>query len=369
MNILYIYADNQTEWNCSEWRCAVPNRAINDLGGKHKSDMLFVRQFAMMDEEARTKTHDADLVIVQRLLIGEILPRIMELQANGKVVIGELDDGYHFMPKKVRAYKFWHEGKFTRVENNEEVESKMRHTPVEQLEWAMKIVHGMTTPSPQIAKDWKRFTDNTWVVPNYIDASHYLPYKKKRWEKTETFVIGWGGSHSHKVSWSDSNIIEALRRICEKYYNVRIYICGHNFEIVKMMEGFKKQVIDYKWVPHNEWPRLLSKFDMGLIPLVGRYDARRSWVKSLEYTLMGIPWVGTKSPPTAELQDYGYRVSNNVDSWEKSITNVIENYKDAKLRVDAGFDTASAADINLHTEELLDIYDEIYTHIKGQLPK
>ena len=218
MNILYVYADHQGEWNCSEWRCAVPNRAINTLGTKHKSDMLFAQQFASFDEEAKTKVRDADLIIVQRLLIAEVLPRIMEAQANGKVVVAEVDDGYHYMPKILRAYPFWHEGVFTmRDEQGQEKSGKMKVPPVEQLEWGIKICHGLTTPSPQIAKDWQKFIDNTWVVHNYIDASHYLPYKKKKWERTETFVIGWGGSHSHVESWQKSNIVGALKNICDKY--------------------------------------------------------------------------------------------------------------------------------------------------------
>ena len=118
-------------------------------------------------------------------------------------------------------------------------------------------------------------------------------------------------------------------------------------------------------MPHNEWPRNLAKFDLGLIPLNGRYDARRSWIKSLEYTLMGIPWVGTKSPPTDELAEFGYQVPNKVEAWEKAIQNIIDNYEDAKARVVSGFETAEKADVRLHTQELLDIYQNIYNTFRN----
>jgi len=32
MKLVYITADNPHEWNSSEWRCAVPARAINRSG-------------------------------------------------------------------------------------------------------------------------------------------------------------------------------------------------------------------------------------------------------------------------------------------------------------------------------------------------
>lgn len=382
MNILYVFADSQREWNCSEWRCAVPMRAINDMlstsgseppldvDAQFSSAMIDVHGFTEGTEESVEKVKEADLIVIQRLGLANVIPRMMEAQANGKVVVIDLDDAYHFMPPTVRAYKFWHEGLITvQGPDGKPQQGKMAVSPIEQLEWGIKLAHGMTTPSPTIAKDWEKFNDNTWVVPNYIASQHYLPYKKRR-QIPEQITIGWGGSHSHFDSWKKTNIVEALRRICANNTRVRIYICGGNKEILGLFKSddFQGRVVEYKWVPHNEWPRMLSKFDIGLVPLSGRYDARRSWIKTLEYTLMGIPWVGTKAPPTEELGDYGYRVTNSVGGWEKGIQGIIDDLEGARARVDAGFEVAQRADVTNHTSQLLDIYMDIYKTIKGRLP-
>jgi hypothetical protein len=390
MNILYVYADTERDWNCSEWRCAVPSRAINDMNltsgsgpdmvnagimgieQPHTAEMLFIQDFVNQQDEARNKTERADLIVVQRLALANIIPRIVEAQANGKVVVVDIDDAYHFMPDTVTAYKFWHEGIITvNGPDGKPQQGKMPFTPVEQLEWGIKLSHGVTTPSPTIAEDWKKFNPNTWVVPNYIATQHYLPYRKERTKK-ETITIGWGGSHSHFDSWKKSNIVEALRKICVKNKNVRIMICGNNQGILSLFRDiadFNGRITDYKWVPHNEWPRMLTKFDIGLVPLVGKYDARRSWIKTLEYTLMGIPWVGTKAPPTEELAEFGRRASNSVASWEREIQAVIDDMEAACIQVDAGFETAMKADVNSHTLVLLKTYEDIYKTVKGDLPE
>ena len=368
MNILYVYADSRREWNCSEWRCAVPSRAIN-AGGEHTSNMLAVPDFAEFSEEAISKIDKADIVVIQRLGLANIIPRMLEVQAKGKVVVIDLDDAYHFMPDSVRAYKFWHEG-IIAVEGKDgkPTQGKMQITPIEQLEWGIKLSHGVTTPSPTIAEDWKKFTDNTWVVPNYIAADHYLPFRKKNRGLTDTIVIGWGGSFSHFESWKKSYVIEGLRKAVTRDQRIRIHICGGDPNVMGLfrdVEDFQGKVIENPWVPHNEWPRILSRFDIGLVPLVGRYDARRSWIKTLEYTLMGIPWIGTKAPPTEELGDYGYRTTNNVNSWEKNIMDAITNYDDAIERVDKGFEVAKQADVGKHTSQLIDIYQDIYDTVKS----
>lgn len=379
MNILYVYADSQREWNCSEWRCAVPMRAINSYTSGsygeqvHKSDMLFMQAFAEGSDEAKEKVEASDIVVVQRLALANIIPRMLQAEADGKVVVVDLDDAYHYMPDTVRAYKFWHEGEVVvEDEKGQPKQVKMPYPPIEQLEWGVKLSHGVTTPSPQIAKDWKKWNKNTWVVPNYIAGEHYLPFKKNRANSklTDTINIGWGGSHSHFDSWKKSNIVEALRKVCIDDKRVRVHIFGGNIEVPKLFKDasgvFAGRMFEHRWVPHNEWPRELATLDIGLIPLVGRYDARRSWIKSLEYTLMGIPWIGTKAPPTDELAEYGYQTANSVDAWANNIKHVIDNYDEALNKVNAGFEVANKANANRHTQELLNTYIEIYRSVKGE---
>jgi ABC-type Zn uptake system ZnuABC Zn-binding protein ZnuA len=79
----------------------------------YSADMLSVPAFAESNQEAIEKLNNADLVVVQRLALANIIPRMLEAEANGKVVVVDLDDAYGLMPESVRAYPFWHEGIIT----------------------------------------------------------------------------------------------------------------------------------------------------------------------------------------------------------------------------------------------------------------
>ncbi len=83
MKIVYVYADNKREWNCSEWRCAVPARAINRTKN-HQASMLYIQDFNKNTPETVELCQDADIIIVQRNLIGPALSAIQHWKARDR---------------------------------------------------------------------------------------------------------------------------------------------------------------------------------------------------------------------------------------------------------------------------------------------
>jgi len=368
MNILYVYADNEAEWNCSQWRSINPSLAINRALTEHKSEAIAIQGFMERDKEAQRLAEWADVIVIERLVIANTIVRILEFMALGKIIICDVDDAYHYMPKSVNAYKFWHEG-FISVpdEQGKPKEIKMGILPIEQLEWGMKYVHAVTSPSLKLVDDWKKYNSSTVLVPNYMPTSLYLPFKRivshTREEREKHFVIGWGGSWTHLESWKNSGIIEALKTICKKYPQVIIRIAGGDERLMPAL-GIPGRVYTSGWMPFEKWPAALADYDLGLIPLSGQYDDRRSWIKSLEYTLMGIPWIGSKCTPTEELAAYGTRVKNIPTAWVKAIEQVIEDYDTAKAQVDSGIEFALAQDIEKNVPNIINIYQSIINKVK-----
>jgi hypothetical protein len=111
----------------------------------------------------------------------------------------------------------------------------------------------------------------------------------------------------------------------------------------------------------------MAEWDLGLIPLSGVYDNRRSWIKTLEFTLMGIPWIGTKAAPTEELAAYGTRVKNSSYDWKSAIYSIMDHYQEAKDKVDSGLEFAMAQDIDKNIDKILSTYQEIYNKVKGEI--
>jgi hypothetical protein len=111
-------------------------------------------------------------------------------------------------------------------------------------------------------------------------------------------------------------------------------ICGDNQRVFDQLPIPDGQKILHPRVPYTEWPQVLAKFDLGLAPLHGPYDERRSWIKVLEYMVMKIPWAASEGPAYGELRPYGWLVKNTVSGWERVLLDMVDHLDD--YRAEAG---------------------------------
>jgi glycosyltransferase involved in cell wall biosynthesis len=65
--------------------------------------------------------------------------------------------------------------------------------------------------------------------------------------------------------------------------------------------------------------------DLGVIPLSGEYDRRRSYIKPLEYSCLGLPWIATDMEPTQNDDLFGMRVENTAEAWYKALKVAVDN--------------------------------------------
>ena len=186
MNVVYVYADSPSEWNCSEWRCAVPARAIN-YTYRHHAELIHIEDFAYHSPAADQFCAAADIIVVQRNLFGPVLAAIQYWKARDKVLIADFDDAYNLMPENVVNYEFWHAGA-GRDKSGRVV--KIDPPPLVQFKWGLRMVHGATVASRRLVEDWASFTD-VFYLPNYIDLA---PYAGVTAQKENGLVIGWGGA-------------------------------------------------------------------------------------------------------------------------------------------------------------------------------
>jgi glycosyltransferase involved in cell wall biosynthesis len=350
MNILFCWADNEGEWNCSEWRCQIPHDAINTLEG-HQAKLVPLNTIALMKPEGEALGEWADVIVIQRNMAGVSLTMVEYWRAKGKVVVLDLDDDYRHMPPDVTTYTYWILG----IMRREGKEIEMAIPPIRQMEWGAKLVNAITTPSAQIAYDWSSY-NHTYVVPNYID------YKRYNYREIDTPInIGWGGSLSHLKSFKESGAISAVNRILTKYNKINFVAIGDPaiYGHIKINPDRKKFI---PWCPVKEWPAILTaNIDIGLAPLEGDYDKRRSWIKVLEYTASGIPCVATGYPMYNELwSTSSIRVDNRPKYWEDALTEIIENFSEIKsYAIRERDNNAGIYDAALNAQKLIDIYEDI----------
>ena len=356
MHIVYVYSDSLEEWNCSEWRCAIPARAINRTRAHH-AELISLTDFARMREPAQIACSAADVIVVQRNLFGPVLPAIQHWKARDKVIIADFDDAYDMIPPTHKNHAFWLQGLLPPDPGNGSKQPrKIDPPPIEQFKWGLRLVHAATVPSLRLADDWNQYAD-IHHVPNFIELPRYQDIQC---EPHEGIIIGWGGSLSHLQSFTESAILTALRRVCKARPLVRVMINGGDQRIFQRLGIPASQCLLRPWVPFDRWPQELAHYDIGVAPLYGPYDDRRSWIKVLEYSVMKIPWVATESPAYHEFRPHGWLVKNTSKAWERVLIDIIdhhEEYRAEAAREPYLFGISQGIDGNI--DKILNTYADI----------
>lgn len=329
MKVLYVYADSPMEWNCSEWNCIIPTNAINKTE-KHSASAIYINEFMQNTEKSQKACSEADIIVVERNFFGDTLTMMQFWKVRNKTILAIFDDAYDIMHPQNISYRFWTYGELTVKDNTgQERVVKMIPTPLEQFKWGLRMVKGVQVPSVYLAKDWSKY-NTTHYVHNYLDWEKYQNIEPLIPHEGE-IVIGWCGSMSHHSSFTDSGVLDALRKVTKRYPNVKVLIGGDK-RIFELLETSKKVYQPY--VPREQWTALLKTIDIGLAPLSGEYDKRRSWIKALEYMALKVPWIASKYPTYDELHDYGYMTENGYVNWERSLCDMIDNYPKYKEKAD-----------------------------------
>jgi len=355
MNILYAEGDNPIEWNCSEWRCRIPTKAINDHTEEHNAVEMYIGEWDQQGTAAAATSKWADIIVVQRIITEHILAVVQHYRMLGKTIVLDLDDAYDCMPENVAAYPYWHKGMF----NVNGHLHKLNYLPIDMLNAGAKLFDAITTPSRIIQQDWGKFVpaDKVYYIPNYIDIARYDVNQR---QPHDDIVVGWGGSHSHLSSFLDSKVVEGVEKAFKVDQRLRLLLAGGDARVLKLLHLDPNRIKMQPWVPPLEWPKVLARFDIGLIPLAGEYDKRRSWIKAMEYAAMKIPFVTNSA--VAEQQygvfmQYGKAIRSSAAQWRDAILELAANRDE--LQIEAAYQEAQRQDINNNIESVVAVYQQI----------
>lgn len=362
MNICTIFADGESEWNCSQWRALSPADVLN-RSGKHTAKLVYIQSFADYSNPAvQDLVGSAQVIVVQRNLIDRsIIDAIDYWRGLRRAVVADLDDDYPSLPHSNPAHEFW-------IKNAQ----KLSESPVALLTEGLRHCDGLTSPSKVILDDWKDVVPGYWV-PNYAQGNWYLNVQPQKLQPG-VVTIGWGGSVSHYDSWIFSGIKEALEQVCKERTQVRIKICGNDPRLANLLNIPKEQLVLQTGVSPQQWPHIVKTFDIGIAPLDMRegyksYDNHRSWIKAMEYLICGVPWIASKSNVYAELAEHGAVVENTPEQWHDALIKAIDNIeflkRDAKRKRKFGWGLT----LENNLDKLVETYERIGLAAMPQLPQ
>jgi len=306
MKIAWFYADRDgAEWNSSRWRVLWPHRAMQRAG-------IESRIASLPQECTHQVPHPlmswADVVVIERINVyPQLHPLMRQVQNHVEWALSNrrtfftIDDAYRLMPESSPSKVVWDKGALSTFTDYARSSS------------------GVLCPSLKLSRDGLCGGRGIYI-PNYPDLRDVPPAPQQAPEQT---VIGWGATQQHTQSLKP--VVGALHNVLQRRKDVCVWmITSPAIFANAKLPSHRSRLLHWRR-PYRHYMEFIGKhFTVGLAPLHGGYDQRRSWIKPLEYALMGIPWVGSRTIEYAKVRG-GFIVGNRGDlDWESAILEALD---------------------------------------------
>lgn len=251
--------------------------------------------------------------VVLKLLFDRALAyQIRVARGLGQRVVIDVDDLYEALdPENIAATVFTHKRR-------------------QSLNAAIREADALTVSTPYLRDVYSEFNRNTVVIRNGIDQERY----EQREQSTQP-VIGWAGA----LPWRSGDIPtvrEWLPGVLAET-GARVVHVGH----IEGRGSFAEQagidpglVTTTGMVPITDYPRLLTMFDIGIVPLNDvPFNKAKSFLKGLEYAAAGVLTVAQATDEYRVLAgDGGCRVAATPDEWGDTVTRLLRTSARARQR-------------------------------------
>ena len=294
---------------CAYYRMYLPSMAMKDLG----YDVSFGTPASSTEEGIGVAAENGSYfgwdVTVMKLLMHESVPPSMRfMQDRGQRVVVDVDD-FHFgiSPENIAA-------KITDPSRNPENNRMIYEIGIRQADV-------VTVSTAFLADFYDKRVRDVRLVRNYVDTERYEAV-----EQPETPTLGWVGA----TPWRSGDI-ELLADWLPKFaqdHGLPVHHSGHipgdpkHFGARIGMPRVQTSLMQ----PMSNYPTLLTKFHIGVVPLVRNdFNESKSYLKGLEYAAAGIPFIAT---PTEEYRLLHAavvgRLSETPDEWRDHATELLD---------------------------------------------
>ena len=276
------------------------NYVIGELAWQRSEHIFGVRTWD------GTEHWDCDIVIMQRWMHYTLPEYIPMAQANGQIILNDLDDWYWGLNESNLAFFESH----PKV-NAEENINHYKKTLIKS--------DGVIVSTQYLADRVSSFipADRIRLLENHVETAKFDPRVHTESEKP---IIGWVGSTAHRDR--DLAILKgAYKQAGSDFaYHHSGHIGWHPHFYDEVGMGDDDVTILLPVPPHKLGE--LYVFDIGVVPLnLTPFNQAKSWIKGLEYAAAGIPFIASPSDEYKRLKStYGIgRLAKNQGEWVKHL--------------------------------------------------
>lgn len=296
---------------------------------------------------------DADVVVFQRLTHGWMAQSVALLREQGVAVVVDVDDDLSSIHPRNPAYEAYHPFRGT----------DPRHS-WENLKLACRTATLVTVSTPALLSVYAKHGRGHVLYNCLPDIYENVPH-------TDSEIIGWPASlQSHPDD--PSALHGAIARLSAEGADFRIVGdpsgVGSAFGLPQDPTGLSERVDVFGW------PAAVADLGIGVAPLADtRFNACKSWLKPLEMSALGVPWVGSPRAEYVRLNQKGAGLlADNSRRWYQKLSQLRANPALRQEVAEAGFQVAAQFRLRDHAWRWAESWQRAYeiqrTPARGSAP-
>lgn len=255
------------------YRCALPALALGcDWACFSEGDPPYVGLVGGRTERPLTlgDVPGYDVVVLQQARGVAWLKTIRAWQAQGIVVLYEIDDWMRAVPKMT----------------DHDFASRWNKAKIEEFELCMRAADGVICTTDWLAERYAAISPATYVCRNGIDLKRYKLTRPAR----DHVAIGWAGATGHANGMRPwlAEITAVMRERPETHF-VSI---GQPFAQQLEPEFGAERCLSVPWAPFDVYPAAMTHMDIALAPAgKNNFFRGKSDLRWLEASALGIPLI------------------------------------------------------------------------------
>ena len=289
-NIVFVYNTSPVGRHSAMWLVEWPIASLTRKG-------YFVESVSLNDVLSPTRRQrkilsDADIIFYERH-VDDPWMEFFDWAIREKRFYILLDDAHWCVHPSEPSYAFW--------STNDRLQKLMD---------VAEASSGVVAPSKKLAGHFSNgiFKPNR---PDLLDPCWSIaPLHDEK-------VILWGGTSGHIGGMQGHPCLEAIDQLTAE--NECRFIAIYGSPAMKsLLEKSVRNVTYTSFLPYSEWLRVLSGATVSICPIGDEYDEHRSWIKALESSFSGTPWVASDNGVYEDCEG-GVEVTNTVEAWYESL--------------------------------------------------
>jgi hypothetical protein len=315
---IYVFPEGDAK---DPWNFVAPIRLLDPLKALAKMHDL---SFCCHSPTLESNLFECDLAIVQRACfrskraLDQGLELLNKARRAGVQVVYEIDD-HLFCPNLPELIA----DSLVDELDEQAYELTQAHRDI------LTLADYVTCPTESLAEALGHLNSSAKirVIPTALDFRHQRWWTSYQREvRSPSHVrIGWSGGS--RVGRDLEILLPVLQRVVELYRDVTV-VLGGALKYARVFSSIpKRQLTLLDWVEYNQYPKLLSSFDLALIPMQDHaYNRCKSPLKVIDYGAMGVPAICSSVASFSGIRSLGCSpvLVKTDDDWLKCIADFID---------------------------------------------